>query len=291
MPAERLHGIRTRIENGDRAGAKRQLLELVRTDLANAAAWGMLAGLIDDPAKKADCYRQALIIDPDNRHIATALHDLENRAQGTSATQQIAGDEPLAMVCRQCGGKMQVYFVGEMRDKRAACRYCGTEVDLPDTFQRVRKHRNTELHWWGSRTTEEVVVETRRDRHPRDGQDQPAPELEEIRRLLKLKGFDGLDDDALRVLSDRGVIVLQGSQVNVTPEIHGLLEQFAGGVARRQPKKERTLSPTEIVRLAGKPISPEERRECPKCGSVVSRNAARCQWCSEPLSGNSGGEL
>jgi hypothetical protein len=44
-----------------------------------------------------------------------------------------------------------------------------------------------------------------------------------------------------------------------------------------------SLSPANILRMAGGPIPPEERRKCPKCSAVVSRNDSRCPWCSAHL--------
>ncbi len=43
------------------------------------------------------------------------------------------------------------------------------------------------------------------------------------------------------------------------------------------------LSPELILRLAGGPLAPEERRNCPHCDAVVSRRETRCPWCSTPL--------
>lgn len=43
------------------------------------------------------------------------------------------------------------------------------------------------------------------------------------------------------------------------------------------------LSPDLILKLAGGPLAPEERRNCPQCDAVVSRHEARCPWCSAAL--------
>jgi hypothetical protein len=37
-----------------------------------------------------------------------------------------------------------VRFVGELRDKRAVCRHCGSQVDLPDTYRRVQRRHEQE---------------------------------------------------------------------------------------------------------------------------------------------------
>lgn len=44
-----------------------------------------------------------------------------------------------------------------------------------------------------------------------------------------------------------------------------------------------SLNPADILRMAGGPLPPEERRKCPVCGAVVSRKESRCPWCSASL--------
>ena len=50
------------------------------------------------------------------------------------------------------------------------------------------------------------------------------------------------------------------------------------------------ISPELILRLAGGPLAPEERRRCPKCDAVVSRRDHKCPWCSAILPGAEGPE-
>jgi hypothetical protein len=59
--------LRQRIETGDREGAKREVAAILRADPRNVPAWMLLAALIEDPARQADCYRQVLRLDPANR--------------------------------------------------------------------------------------------------------------------------------------------------------------------------------------------------------------------------------
>lgn len=49
------------------------------------------------------------------------------------------------------------------------------------------------------------------------------------------------------------------------------------------PSAAGALSPELILRLAGGPLAPEERRNCPHCDAVVSRHETRCPWCSTLL--------
>ena len=102
-----------------------------------------------------------------------------------------------------------------------------------------------------------------------DGADQmpPPADAQVPRRQAEPKGFvDGLLDR------------LRGSSPEPDAEIEATLLgqdeiQSAAG----------SLSPELILRLAGGPLAPEERRNCPTCGAVVSRRETKCPWCSAPL--------
>lgn len=61
------------IRQGDRRAAQRELARLLKSEPANREAWLLLAQLVDDPARKADCYRHVLEIDPGNQVAAKAL--------------------------------------------------------------------------------------------------------------------------------------------------------------------------------------------------------------------------
>ena len=112
------------------------------------------------------------------------------------------------MRCPQCGGAMEVQYIGEMRDKRAVCQYCSTEVDLPDSYRRVKKKRTHEQNLIGRRTVEETVIETHRDGQlsTEDTETLP-PEIQELLGILKEKGPEALDDELLRKLQARGINV------------------------------------------------------------------------------------
>ena len=85
--------------------------------------------------------------------------------------------------------------------------------------------------------------------------------------------------------------------------LDGLLDRVRGRATGADPEVEAlvlgpdevqsaagALSPERILRLAGGPLPPEERRNCPKCGAVVSRREAKCPWCSAILPGTEGPE-
>lgn len=199
------------------------------------------------------------------------------------AETQAEGD---VLDCEKCGGVMEISFFGEMRDKRAVCPYCGAQVDLPDTYHRVRRKRKHKKGLWGSQTVESVVVETRSD-HPPDSQPLLSPsELDEIHDLLREVGEHGLDEEIIEKLKDQGIVILPGERITVRTEIRAedrgllsnLLRRLGGDLSL--PVE---LSPYELVRLAGKPLSPEERFKCSKCDATVPRSATRCPWCNASL--------
>jgi RNA polymerase subunit RPABC4/transcription elongation factor Spt4 len=217
--------------------------------------------------------------------------------------------------CGQCGGVMEVRYIGEMRDKRAVCPYCGTEVNLPDTFRRVERTRDREEHPWGSRSVETVQVETRSDHGPGVRGAPLAPEIDELRERLRERGAHFADDDideVIRELGRRGYTVSTrrtvsaDRQVSVPPPAHseppGFLDRLLSSLGINLPggslwaagrrglfgwkgvrSRRRWLTPEEIVELAGGGLPPEERRNCPKCDAVVSRKAKRCPWCGFSL--------
>lgn len=58
---------------GERRLAQRDLARLLKSDPLNLTAWLLLARLLDDPLRKADCYRHALEIDPQNQTARLAM--------------------------------------------------------------------------------------------------------------------------------------------------------------------------------------------------------------------------
>lgn len=198
MSSDPLDAIRQQISAGDLDGARLKVVRLLHADPENVAAWELLGTLMDDPAKAADCYRQILRIDPHHSQAAARLAALAGQtavpvSQGTPSRSE----EP-KLRCQQCGAVMEVRFIGEMREKRAVCLFCGHQVDVPDTFQSAESSES-----------------------PIDLEDTPP-----------------------------------------SPE---------------------SLSPDEVVRMAGRPLREEERAKCPKCQAVVSRSATRCEWCGASL--------
>ena len=311
-----LNTIVQRINAGDIDEARRALVSLLRNDPQNTDAWTLLATLFDDPANQADCYRRILRIGPNNRRAAARLQAITSRLLEPSYQEKPSSEEEQSMCCPQCGGAMKVHFVGEMRDKRAICQYCQTEVDLPDTYRRVKKKRTHEQRIGGSRTVEETIIETRGDGQiPSDAPESLPPEIQEVMKILKEKGPAAIDDESLQKLQARGINIsfapesfdpetfrslrergldisdelpLEHSSKTVINRTEDRDDSFLGrlfsrtGRTRQEPG---LISPEEIIRLAGGPLPPEKRRKCPnpKCGATISKDAKKCSWCGRSL--------
>ena len=64
------------IENGDILGGKKGLIWVLRNDPNNSEAWMLLAGVIGDKNKEADCYSMVLKLDPNNENAYRELKNL-----------------------------------------------------------------------------------------------------------------------------------------------------------------------------------------------------------------------
>jgi hypothetical protein len=123
------------------------------------------------------------------------------------------------------------------------------------------------------------------------GQLDPTDLDPETRQLLGLSPFIGPSEQGTlppeiraedKGLLDRLVSRFSGSR------LEGRVPAGSTGL-RGAMQRSRPLTPDEIIQLAGGALSPEERRNCPKCGAVVSRTLIKCPWCSEPLSASEAG--
>jgi hypothetical protein len=196
---------------------------------------------------------------------------------------------------------MEVRFVGDLQDKRATCQYCGTELDLTDTYQQVKRQQEREKRPWGTRTVETTVIETRSDRAG-DLADGPVPEF--VDGWLEERGISIPEGDLQQRLKKRGRLVIFRTGLDrgrvtlrrTTQETgredrnrSGVLKVLdflsRGGSTVGTPDvspvlpSDRSLTPDEIIEAAGGPLPPGERRECPECGATISRQASRCTWC------------
>ena len=268
-----LDTVKRRIEAGDREGAKRTLFHTLNVEPHNVAAWALLATVLDDPDRQADCYRRILALDPGNRGAAEKLRQITGGPRQTPPSSETG---PLQ--CPQCSGAMEVRFAGPLRDKRAVCPYCGTEVDLPDAYQRIQRQKEQARHPWGSRTVEETVIETRSD-HPEGlpDLDEVVPESEAGRGVLE-------PEELARWMEDQKETRQESRKPSglLGKVLHFLTGKTPAAITRgaspASPAGE-SLAPDEIIQAAGGPLPPEERRKCPKCGATISKRASRCTWC------------
>ena len=229
--------------------ARHELASILETDPRSSRAWFMLGALLEDFGRRADCYRRALRADPDNRQALYALQDLTGEGQPAREWE--------AVRCPCCNAPMQVRFLGELRDKRAVCRYCGSEVDLPDSYRRVRVQREQQGRGRNRRLVETTVIETRSDAGP------GVVSGIEVRNETYRHRPPGLWAMLLEA-SDRGFEVgIDGSDEVVGDD------------------EIKPLTALEIIALAGGAPPLSERRECPKCSAVIPRKATWCEWCGE----------
>ena len=131
---------------------------------------------------------------------------------------------------------------------------------------------------------------------------EPDPGAEEPFQRPQGVALPGIEDGTKRQTLDRDMDLDPSDDLARWPEAQprppGLLERIVGRRQRRQRDARGvvslpgegedaippgSLNPADILRMAGGPLPPEERRKCPDCGAVVSRSDSRCPWCSASL--------
>jgi hypothetical protein len=310
VPADRLDSIRQRIRAGDREGARRALVAALRATPGDVPAWELLATLVDEPAKKADCYRQVLRVNPQHRQAAANLAALSVPSPDDAPAHAPVSAKPPALRCESCGGRLDVRFIGELRDKRAICPFCQSELDVLDAFQRLERRSERERQPRDHRSVDSLLVETRVD-HGVPTEPAPLmPEIDDLRRLLREEGPEGLDDETVQKLDDSGFVVSTSETMITRSQIerdepggidrherHESAEKRSSRGALSIPGSSASASPLDVatvpgridpemvIRLAGGAIPNEARAECPACAAVVPRDAARCEWCGATLAG------
>ena len=185
-----------------------QLSVRIRQNPDDLGAWKSVLALVDDPEKKKDCQDQI---------------------------DRIVAKQTSPIICPQCGAGMTIYFAGELHDKRAKCPYCGTDIDIPDSYSKtvVEKHAG-----FGDvlPETDVTVYERRADTAG------AAITSDEINKLimekgliaarkeleakgikgLKIDGFSGMDksSEAKKILEEDGLEALGKAQgaIIVTPK-------------------------------------------------------------------------
>ena len=183
-----------------------QLALRIKNDPNDLNPWKSTLELVDDPNRKRDCQAQI---------------------------DRILAGQQSPIICPQCGAGMNVYFAGELRDKRAKCPYCGAEIDIPDSYSKVVIEKRPGQFLPG---TEAIVYERRSDNN---GASIGTEEINELvmeeglaaaRQELQSRGIKGIQIDdiqgveksseAYRIIEEKGLRSLEKSQgvIFVTPK-------------------------------------------------------------------------
>ena len=306
VSANPLDSVQQHLEAGDQDAARRELVAALRADPQDISCWELLATLLDDHGRRADCYRQILRIDPQHSRAAASLSELTNPAPSEPAHHDLATNRQPALRCQDCGGTLDVRFIGEMRGKRAVCPFCGNQVDVPDSFQRVERRRDHEQRPWRSRTVDTVYVETRVD-HGSDGEPiDSVPGIDGIRQILREKGPAAIDEEMLEKLDDAGIIVstsaAQGVRTRLSDGPESGVDRLPGssrldstdsgfGISAGKAlfssedvsSVQGRLDPEHVIKMAGGAPPIDKRTKCPECSAVVPSDASRCEWCGAGL--------
>jgi len=273
MEANPLDPIRHQINAGDREGARTALAQLLDAQPDNADAWALLAILLTDPAEQAQCYREILRIDPNDRQAAIWLEALtaqpEGLAESQPLTRELGGRE-----CPRCGGMVKVSPLPGAPRSAAICPYCGYAAKPADALgdrgsslehKGLGDEAEEEMEWIPEGVDLDQLLDTLH--LPGTGDETQAP-TRRPEKPLRPVGRKGLLNGLL------GRFRREAPDTQADDRVMGQVEATSAAGA---------LTPELILQLAGGPLAPEERRKCPTCGAVVSRLEEKCPWCSAPL--------
>ena len=298
------------MNSGDYESAERALVTLVSVESQNSDAWMLLGHLREEPSLKADCYRRVLRIDPGNERARDRLQKLMKET-GKSLHRWDFPKEEKLLRCPKCSAAMNVGYIGEMKDKRGICTFCGTEIDLPDSYNREKVDYPGEQGVLSSRIVEETAIESRDDGSS-EVVEEPAgaDEVQEMVQLLAQRGISDPDIDFLKELQSRGISLSVNSDAqDIAPEQTveeeeefqdaftdeippakkeppdlGLLEEF---LEKMGFVKQESDGPTasELTAMIEETPPPSQRRTCPnpRCGASIPKSAKWCPWCSTEL--------
>ncbi len=151
---EALSRIWQRAQAGDRAGARRELADILRTNADNPQAWLLMATLLENSAQQADCYRKVLALDPQNQRAATMLQKLQpplstevapppttvavpvaktaspTPTAASSVAAPALSSRPMAVsvACPHCAATLPLSITTGQREWRTVCGYCAAEI-------------------------------------------------------------------------------------------------------------------------------------------------------------------
>lgn len=119
-------------KSGNKAGALKIFLEVLKSEPNNEIAWLWLAACVDKPEQKKDCFHKVLAINPNNVTAQKALAELE--LQAVSDTKPIAKNG-VVLKCPSCGSVMgKPDHTGLVQ-----CNFCGTTITYHPPVEKVER--------------------------------------------------------------------------------------------------------------------------------------------------------
>lgn len=138
-------------QTGDRLGAQKELARRLQEQLDDVQAWLLMAALLEEPKQQAECCRQVLRLDPQNRHAVTMLQRVAPQETASEApspprpsvqipelfdytNEGTVDDERLAALIREDLVKYVARELGSGADRNALIRHvCETgEMSWPE---------------------------------------------------------------------------------------------------------------------------------------------------------------
>ena len=156
--------------------------------------------------------------------------------------------------CPECRRNFVIRATNWKGEPFALCLDCGLEFELPEGFQ-----------FEETATWEELPPE-----------------------LIKTLGIEaphppgGFDTDELKELEELGFDFSLQQEPDLKIDMGKVVRQIPGMITPAKPKKDE-LSVDDILRMAGKPLSEDQRRNCPNCDAVIARDVQRCAWCGQTV--------
>lgn len=121
-------------KSGNKTGALKIFLEVLKREPNNEVAWLWLAACVDKPEQKKNCFHKVLSINPNNAVAQKALAELELQAVTVSDTKPIH-QSGTVLKCPSCGSVMgKPDHTGLVQ-----CGYCGTTITYHPPVEKVER--------------------------------------------------------------------------------------------------------------------------------------------------------
>ncbi len=116
------------VQTGNLQRARQILATLLRQNPENARAWLWLGKAMDNPRKRAECFRRVLRIEPENDEARAGLVALRSGPEmPASAEEAPTRIQAYPLRCPQCGGEVRY----QVSAQALRCAHCGNRRDLP----------------------------------------------------------------------------------------------------------------------------------------------------------------